>query len=279
LACLATLLTVHAVKAKGPPPVEDSAMYADSVVIGKVVEVEKETIGGRPHATAPKAEIVTYRLATVRIVETLVGAGGRTQIRIGFQDGADGAPAAGVEGLFFLDPHFSGDFHLIRMLPLQNRLFLPKTDPDFDTGIAGVRRVATVYADPVAALKKKDKDARLFAAKALLYRYYRPRCAPDGTRWPREDVPAEENKLLLAALAEMPWVPADGDRTKPCLAQNIYMQIEPEKWGFKVPSAERVAADPRPLPRDRLMEEDLAKFLAENADKIRLKRFVRPKDR
>ena len=104
-----------------------------------------------------------------------------------------------------------------------------------------------------------------------------PWWAPDGSKWPREGVPAEENRLLLRALAEMPRAPPDGDPFKPCLAFNIYSTIRPEQWGFKLPSAERVAAGRRPLPRHRLLEEDLAKFLTENADKVRLQRYVPPK--
>jgi hypothetical protein len=263
---------------KPPPrPVSEAAMYADQVVLGRVVEVEKETVGARRHPTAPKAEVVTYRLATLRVDETLVGTDGRTRVRVGFPDGADSAPVFGAEGVFFLDPHHSGDFHVLQGFAVPNGMFLSKADPNFDKALAEVRRVVAVYADPVAALKAKDKDARLFAAKALLWRYYRPRFAADASKWPREDVPPEENKLLLKALAEMPWVPADGDRTKPCLAENIYMEIEPERWGFKVPSMDRVSADKRPYPLDRLMEEDLAKFLIENADKVKLKRYVPPK--
>jgi hypothetical protein len=260
-------------------PVSEAAMYADQVLLGRVVEVEKETIGARRHPTAPKTEVVTYRLATLRLDEALVGPGGRTRVRVGFPDGSAGAPEVGAEGMFFLDPHYSGDFHVLQTFAVPNGMFMSKADPNFDKALAEVRRVVAVYADPVGALGAKDKDARLFAAKALLRRYYRPRWAPDGSMWPRENVSADENKLLLKAIAEMPWAPADGDLTKPCLAANIYMEIQPKEWGFKEPSMERVSADKRPSPLSRLMEEDLAKFLAENADKVKLKRYVPPKRR
>jgi len=42
---------------------------------------------------------------------------------------------------------------------------------------------------------------------------------------------------------------------------------------------DRVEADKRPSPLDRLVEEDLSKFLRENIDKIKLKRYVPPKGR
>ena len=113
----------------------------------------------------------------------------------------------------------------------------------------------------------KNKEERQFAAKALVYSYYRPRWTSDGKKWSTEDLPEKENRALLA-IAELPWVPPDGDRSKPCLAETIYFSIEPTKFGFKVPSAERVQADKRPSPRDRLVEEDLSKFLKENVDKI-----------
>jgi hypothetical protein len=279
LFCTPTATRGEVIIKPAPRPVGEAAMYADSVVLGRVAEVEPETVGARTHARAPKAEVVTYRMALVRVDETLVGPGGLTRVRVGFADGADGAPAIGAEGVFFLDPHHSGDFHVLQMYPLPGPVFLSKADPGFEKALAEVRQVSKVYADPVASLKATDKDVRLLAAKALVFRYYRPRTAPDGSWWPQEDLPAEENKLLVKALAEMPWVPSDGDRTKPCLAETVFSSIEPEKWGFRVPSPERVAADPRPSPRDRLLEEDWAKFLTENAEKVQLKRYVSPKGR
>ena len=73
-------------------------MYAELVVLGQVVEVETDTVEAGPYPQAPPADVVSYRVAVVRVAETLVGPGGRTRVRVGFSDGAEGAPSKGPTG-------------------------------------------------------------------------------------------------------------------------------------------------------------------------------------
>lgn len=262
---------------------------ADVVIVGKVVEVDRDEVEVKPYRAAPKERMLKYKVATLQIEDRLLGAGGITRIRVGFP--ADGRPtfavtatvatvtdgvrpagtvtlAAGTEGCFALAKHPTADFYVIVGPPTY------KKDASFAKQVDKLKRYAQAIDDPVAALKAKDLNDRFEAAQIILQRYL----IPQGSN-KREPVPEEENKLLIALLKDLPWVPADGKRTRadgkavPHRAA-LWYSINPAEFGFKRPDfPKRNPGDPPPN-FDKLMDEATTKFLAENGDKIKLKRFV-----
>ena len=94
----------------------------------------------------------------------------------------------------------------------------------------------------------------------------------NSTRVTREPISAEENKLLLAVLAEQPWQPKDptpkapGD-VPPCRGA-IWHLVNWNEQGFKAPPATPG------VDYDKVLDDASAAFLKDNINKIRLKRFV-----
>jgi hypothetical protein len=259
------------------------------VIVGKVVDVDRDEVEVAPFRGAPKERMLKYKVATLQIEDRVLGAGGITRIRVGFP--ADGRPtfavtatvatvtdgvrptgavtlAAGTEGCFALAKHPNVDFYVVMGPPTY------KKDPNFAKEVDKLKKYARTIDDPVAALKAKELSDRFDAAQIILQRYL----IPQGSN-KREPVPDDENKLLITLLKELPWVPADGKRTRadgklvPHRAA-LWYSINPAEFGFKRPdAAKRNPGDPPPN-MDKLMEEATTKFLSENGDKIKLKRFV-----
>lgn len=261
----------------------------DVVIVGKVMDVDRDEVEVSPFRGAPKERMLKYKVATLQIEDRVLGAGGITRVRVGFP--ADGRPgfiatvtvtatpgmtrpagvltlAAGTEGCFALAKHPTADFYVIVGPPTY------KKDPNYAKEVDKLKKYGRAISDPVAALKAKDLQDRFEAAQIILQRYL----VPQGSNR-REPVPDEENKLLVALLKELPWVPADGKRTRadgkmvPHRAA-LWYTLNPSELGFKRPDPpKRNPGDPPPN-FDKVMDEATTKFLNENADKIRLKRFV-----
>jgi hypothetical protein len=278
--------TVRALPSGYPSPVPRGT---DVVIVGKVVEVDRDEVEVAPYRGAPKERMLKYKVSTLQIEDRVLGAGGITRIRVGFP--ADGRPtfgltatvvtvtdgvrptgtvtlAAGTEGCFALAKHPNADFYVIVGPPTY------KKDPSFAKEVDKLKKYGRAINDPVAALNAKDVQDRFEAAQIILQRYL----IPQGSNR-RESVPDEENKLLVALLKELPWVPADGKRTRadgriaPHRAA-LWYSINPGEFGFKRPDVpKRNPGDPPPN-MDKLMDEATAKFLKESEDKIKLKRFV-----
>jgi hypothetical protein len=269
---------------------------ADLVVLGKVVEVEKDPVEATWHRGAPKDQKVPYKVAVLKIDQALLGAAGLTQLRVGFAPdlppgpgvavppgrGAGGrapgpppavALTAGMEGCFLLTRHHDGEFHVLAdgVAP-----FL-KTDGKYAKDLEEVQRAVKAINDPVTALKAKDLAARFWAARILLERY---RAVRENTA-AREPVPDEENKLIVALLAELPWAPdpakvppAVGDTVAPS-RQALWFLLNAGELAFKAPKPAAQKGDEPPADFNALMDEATAKFLKENADKIKIRRYVR----
>lgn len=277
------------------------AGQADVVVIGKVVEVEKDAVEASPYKGAQKGEKMSYKIAVVKIDEAIIGGKGLTQFRVGFPEGATpgGKPAtadlppaggpvrirpvgrgpapvaltAGTEGVFFLTPHHDGEFYILAY----NGMGAPlnKKDENYKKELEAIKKVAKTIEDPVSALKVKDLDDRFNAALLILQRYNTNRSGGNT----REAIPAEENKLIVALMQELPWTPSNvkprlgSDPAPPSRSQLWYM-INPAEQGFKQPARTPVKpGQPRP-DFNKVMDEATAAFLKENADKIKIKRFA-----
>jgi hypothetical protein len=285
-----------------PPRPAAMAVSADVIILGKVIEIEKDTVDATPYKGAPKEQAITYKIAVVKIDESLMGGKGLTQFRVGFPADA-GPPAAGpgepggpgvppavgrlgrpgrigggavalttnMEGCFFLAQHHNGDFYIMAGgfgSPLL------KKDEAYAKELVNVKKVVKTLDDPVAALKQKDLPERFAAAQILLQRYQTPRA---GTTV-REAIPAEENKLLLALLAELPWLP---DPTKPVGPSDppvpsrsaLWYSINPNEFGFKAPQPQPQKPGDPPVDYNKVLDEATLKFLKDSSDKIQIRRY------
>lgn len=246
------------------------ALHADYVILGKITEAEKEPVSaaGYPNAEPP----VEYKVVTVKVTDRLLGAGGVTQVRVGFAPmnlsprrgriALQGLKTdVGTEGCFFLVPHPSGDF----FVPVPWATPPYPADADYDKQLAEVKKVAGVLADPVAALKVKDASDRFFTVRTLLSRYGSapPSVGKDEVK--QEEVPAEESKLILAALADMRWLHFTGQGRS-----NVWplLQLTARDGWSPAPAAPGEDAN-------KLMDERSKKGLEKNKDTYRVKRYVR----
>jgi hypothetical protein len=273
----------------GPPRLVDLTAQAHTVVVGKVVDVDKDSVEATPFRGAAKDQMTTYKIATVKIEEPLIGGRGLTQFRVGFP--ADGnrfrpLPVGGpneltldLEGCYFLMPHHEGNFYIL------SSAMLEKKDKDYGKKLDEVKKVAKAIDDPVTALKAKTLDERFQAAQIILQRYQMNR---SGRPAAREPIPDEENKLILALLAELPWLPK-GASAKAGMVTTVgtgivvaapsrialWHLINAHESGYKPPPyPPRKAGDP-PIDYNKIQDEATAAFLKNNLDKIKIKRFVR----
>ncbi|MBN9122334.1 MAG: hypothetical protein J0I06_24875 [Planctomycetes bacterium] len=193
-------------------PVE-KLVLAETVVIGKVTAIEKDTVNTAP---APGAEKVAHQIAVIKVESGLVGAANVTHIKVGFVPPARGEPPAigpgrfgggfgpvvlteGLEGLFYLTRHHTGEFYTAPAM------LTPATtgDAGYKGEVAFVKKAAVVLADPVKALKADKADARAFAAAVLARKY--GSYPISGGAFETEKVSREESALILKALAEGDW--------------------------------------------------------------------------
>lgn len=211
------------------------ALQAEYVIVGKITEAEKEPV----LATAyPNADVqVEYKVVTIKITVRLLGASGITQVRVGFGpinlgprrgriDLAGLKTDVGTESCFFLVRHPSEDF----FVPVPWATPLHVTDKTYETHLAEVKKVTAAIADPVAALKAKDAGDRMSAARTLLNRYG---SAPVGLvkgRLERQPIPADESKLILEALLEMPWA-ADSAGNGRSAVWHLLQLTDKDGWG------------------------------------------------
>jgi hypothetical protein len=259
------------------------AMNAEVVVVGKVVEIEKEMVKATAFPNA--ADKVDYHIAVIKINESLLGANGLTAIRVGFQPvGNNVAPPGpnvrpnlrpaisrvphvvlteGQEGCFFLTKHHNGDFHVMQASGQP----LDKSAADFDKQLGTVKKLLKVIEDPKAALKAKEASDRQFAACMLVQRYRQyPRTNAPNAQVVQEAIDAEESKLILTVLGEMEWAKVDGDGIS---LQNVFYQLGLQpKDGWAQPKVQNGQDF------NKIMGEAVAKWMKENADKYRVQRQV-----
>lgn len=281
------------------PNPKQQAAQAEMIVIGKVTEIEKDTVDYSPVKDGPK---IPYKIAVLKIQESIIGATGLTQLRVGFMDGAAPIPgrplpgggavrplpapafgpvslSADQEGCFFLTKLEGADFYI---MPGFGGV-LNKKDANYAKQLEEVKQIAKIIEDPVAALKGKDLQARYDAAQLVLQRYNQfVRPLKPGEQPKREAIPAEENKLILALLKELPWQPDNskprtGSDPVPPNRASLWYMIQPNEHGFKQPPF------PRPQPGqpqpdyNKIMDDATSQFLKDNMDKIKITRFANAK--
>jgi hypothetical protein len=297
---LTAVAQAKAVVVAAPQKPAAQAANADAVVIGKVTEVEAETVEATADPGAPKDQKASYKVAVLKIDEALMGGSGLTRFRVGFPadappamepvaPGKPGGPGVGgrirrppmvvaltpgMEGCFCLKKHHEGDFYIQAGPPL-----LKKAE-NYSAELDQVKKVVKAIDDPVTALKAKELDDRFRAALVVLQRYQTVRGpVKPGTTPAREPIPDEENKLIVALITELPWLPKDGSMGPPGIDQKpsrsaLWYMINAPEYGFKHPEFGSEKPGDPPVDIAKVMEETTTQFLKENGNKIKIKRFV-----
>lgn len=216
------------VRERLPQPVVGVAT-SDVVVVGTVTSVESDPVMAKSHPDATAEE--AYRVLVVKVEKGLVGANQLTHVRLAVPaaefDRIDHPLREGVRSLLFLNRHST------------TNLLLPRSDHpplrmDHTHGPEAARRAAVAaaaLADPVKALQADEQFDRTLAAVALATHYRRIPAAPNGYEAvPR---PADESRLLLAALAEATWT--SGGTADAGNPYGVVLGLGLEFDGFKMP--------------------------------------------
>jgi hypothetical protein len=272
-----TAVPARALVIAPPPPGPQKMGQADTVVVGRVMAILDKDVQAAPAPGA--AQTIAYRIAIVRVTDALKGAQGKETIRVGWPAPPQGAQPnpggpvrppigrprfgvnleVGADGLFYLTKHHKEDFYTLPMY----YSFSSSQNPKFKEEVETARKTIKLLADPIKALKSTDAQERLLAASAMITKYRTPR--PGAAR--TQPIPAEESKLILAALQQADW--KQPNRFGETNAMQLFNQLgitQADGW-----------TPPRPQP-GRNYQEDFAnaaqEWLRRNRDTYRIQGFV-----
>jgi hypothetical protein len=255
-------------------PVPERVALAQAVVVGKVTSIEEKTVSAESFPGAK--DKVEYQIAVVKVADGLFGTKGLTHIKVGFikpPAGDEVRPlrpirgfgpphlAVDQEGVFFLSRHHAESFYVMR----DNNSFMPKADNDnYKKELEAAKECAKLIADPKAGLKSKKAEERALTAALLVVRYTTPLTG----REKREDIDAEESKLILKGLADGDW--SKGFSPTELTPMMVFgrLNLQPKDgWNaqgpFNTPNAYQDAAKA---------------WLKDHADKYRIQRYVTEKN-
>jgi hypothetical protein len=261
------------------------AAHADVIVIGKVLEIEKEMTQASAHPSVK--DKVDFHVAAIRISESIAGAKGLTSIRVGWQPAAPAnipnpqgggirirppirqqvALTEGQEGCFFLTKHHDGDFYVL----VPSGQPLDAKAADFAKQLETVKKVLKIFEEPVKSLQANTAGDRLFAAAVLLQKYRTPLQQADGKQAKMENVPAEESKLILKAISESEWGKFEQKEGIQVGAQQLFsmLGVGPDQNGFNPPQFMQGQQD-----FQAVYGKYVKKWLDENSDAYRVQRWV-----
>jgi hypothetical protein len=264
LALTALAPTLDAGPLAPPPPLTRRIVQADAVLVGKVVSFEERTIKGEGQSGDRVKR--DYRIAVVKIEETLLGAKGLTHVKVGLPPpvtfpGSGGVlrtmPAAKlIEGqtvLLVLASHPKETFYIMRNA---NDALDSQTSTRYRAEVELARRCAKLLADPTAGLRAKDAGDRLLTAGLVLTRYQTPRPG-----YGMASISAKESKAILRVLLEADWTRTDPTSETAQPLGLFYSLGLTERDGWKQP------ADFREVP------EAARKWLKENVETYRVKGY------
>jgi hypothetical protein len=194
-----------------PQPVPLRAVFSEVVVVGTLGKAEEKTIPATVFLGAKaKAE---YRVLELKVEEGLRGAKKGDVLRFGFlvprpdRNGRVPRPdtpeavtyRTGQGCLFFLRKHHDEGFYT----PLEYGLPIDQKGKSYAADLKLTRRCLKLWADPKAGLRAKVAEDRLLTAGLLIHVYRHYQAGKYGLE--TEEIPAEECKLILRALAEADW--------------------------------------------------------------------------
>jgi hypothetical protein len=251
---------------KPPGSLPERVAQADCIVVGKIIGLEKKAITTLPFRTARRK--VTYRIALLKIVETIKGDAHQKTLRLGFlapprrpaednvrPTGPRLGPtvSVGQDGLFYLTRHFREKIFVSPMY----WGFLARTSLNFRQEVALTRYVVRHGTDLVSGLQAKDARDRFYAAALLIQGYRTNRGGPGRV----EQVGARESRLILNALAAADW-----DQEGQVTPWNLFSQLGLTKAdGWTFPRGARTPQDYHRAARA---------WLKKHAETYRIRRIV-----
>lgn len=272
LVSLTTLIQAQA-DVKGdvaaPPPLAQRAATAEVVIVGKVLKLEPKTIDAAPRwSTKP----VPHTVAVLKIEDKLMGAKNVTHLRVGFIN-TPGHPrypemtmqlTAGQRVMLFLHPHPKESFYI--MSAYYDRVAVhPKNAKYFEQQVAQTKTLMKLMENPQAALKSKNENERLLAAAMLIVKYRTP-VTQRGTPYKEQAISQAESSLILKALAK-----ADFQNKR--MVPELGYQLSPMMLLTRLGITEK---DGLKYPKDfRQRPAVIQKWLKENAEKYRIKKYVK----
>jgi hypothetical protein len=265
---------------------EQKVVRAEAVVIGKVVDIEKDTVEAVPFANAPNK--VTYQIGLIRIEDSLQGVKDLTQIRVGWQFGANNpadpqvegkirlpnrglaaqniALEQGQEGCFFLQKHPTANFYIV----LPNARPLIKKADNYDKELTKVKAIRKILDKPIDALKSEKADERKLAASVLVQNHAQYPAVVDPKKGPKQEpIDEEQSRLILKAISEMGWE----NPTDPMVSLSGllgYLNLTPQD-GWKQPVFNGQGDF------GKVMKEGFDTWYKQNGEKFRVKRWVAEK--
>ncbi len=256
------LLSVPAARAGTlpmPPAGPVRVASADVVIVGNVEALEPQDV---------KVGTTTYRVAVVKVRQSVLGAKDAKTLRIAFTPVEKPPPGVfvsgarpvqlepGQRGIFVLAKHAAENFHVLGG-PV-GYFIREDGNPDFDKEVQAAKLAAKVGVNPLESLKGKDADERSLAAAILVDRY-RTSLGPNSKQ---EPIDASESKLILKTLAEADW------KTSVNFAS---LRLDP----FTI--FQRLGVGPKEGFRPRMdmnLYAAARDWLAANADTFRVQRYV-----
>jgi hypothetical protein len=252
------------------PAVPERVVQAQSVVIVKVLGIEKDTVTIK---TAPNFK-QEYLVATVKVETTLKGDKDRSEKRVGFAappaekdklpGSLGGVPAPpkltkGQEALLFLTPLPDSKLEVVAF----NSDLMDKKSKTFEKDLKLVEQCMKLLDKPEDGLKSDDAAERFLTARLLIGKY-RPNAGFPGKN-KETPIDAEESKLILKTLAEGDWKPkaaAPGGAIE-FTAYDLFLMLHVTKDDGFMP------------PKDPAKQAEAAKaWVKDNVGKYRIKRIV-----
>jgi len=175
-----------------------SAAIVDVVLVGTVVEIEKEMIEAESGPGAK--DKMSYTVANVKVGDPIRGLKSETNLKIGFTPSA----RTGLnltekqEYLLFLTKHHSGNFYTLNFMspPLA-------ITADTKASVADVKAIGKILADPAKAMKAEKAEDKALAAVVLITKY---RTYPNSPiEHTTEALPLDESQAILKSLGELDW--------------------------------------------------------------------------
>jgi hypothetical protein len=274
-----------------PQTTQQKTLQSETVVIGKVTSIEKETVEAEQYQGGKQK--ATYTIAVIKVETGIIGAKNITHVKVGFlpQVGGDqpvpqpGGPIrpirpgfiqqniqlkADQEGIFFLSKHHGGEFYIINPMS-------PPIDAkaeNYKDETAKVKAIAATIADPLKGLKAEKASDRFTAASVLVSKYRTgPQNAPLGVE--EVAIPAEESKLIMKAIVEADW---DKDANSQDHPQNLVAQLGIYAGAHGIPQFVGKPNDPNPGETYRTwFKEEVKKWYAKRGDKFEVKQYVAKK--
>jgi hypothetical protein len=240
--------------------VPQRAALADSIVIGKVAEVEEEPVQAFPLLKVPGGPQVMFRVARVQVESTLYGPGRLERVRVAVGPGRN-LPTlkAGQTGCFFLHKHPDESFHVLQA---GSDLVERGKAKQYDEEVALARRCARLLADTDAGLRSQDGEDRLLTAAMLIFRFRTARWVYRGMPRTRP-IDAGLSRRILAVLAEGPLT--DEAARKPLGRVTLFFRL-----GLKEADGWTPPANLKEIPAA------VAKWLADNAASYQIRQYVPP---